>query len=96
MARLPTTSSGDPASPALVGDALDERVREILALIRPMIKADGGDIEYLDTTPAGIVRIRFMGACVGCPSSSMTLKMGIEHNLLEHVPGVRGVEAVDL
>jgi len=96
MARLPTTSSGDPATPALAGGALDERVREVLALIRPMIKADGGDIDYIDTTPEGIVRIRFMGACVGCPSSSMTLKMGIEHNLLEHVPGVRGVEAVDL
>ena len=43
----------------------------------------------------GVVRIRFMGACIGCPSSSMTLKMGIENNLKQHVPEVTGVEAVD-
>ena len=90
MARLPQPNDA-PAD-----TALDARVREVLELIRPMIQADGGDIEYVDTTADGVVRIRFLGACVGCPSSSMTLKMGIENNLLEHVPGIRGVEAVNM
>ncbi len=88
MARPPATTQDDTST-------LDERVREVLDLIRPMIRADGGDIEYVETTDDGIVRIRFLGACVGCPSSSMTLTMGIEKNLKEHVPEVRGVEAVD-
>lgn len=84
-----------PATACEAGSALDDRVREVLDLIRPMIRADGGDIEYVETTAEGIVRIRFQGACVGCPSSSMTLKMGIENNLKQHVPEVRGVEAVE-
>lgn len=88
MARPPATTQDDTST-------LDQRVREVLDLIRPMIRADGGDIEYVETTDEGIVRIRFLGACVGCPSSSMTLTMGIEKNLKEHVPEVRGVEAVD-
>jgi len=87
MARPPATAPDDVST-------LDQRVREVLDLIRPMIKADGGDIEYVEMTDDGVVRIRFLGACVGCPSSSMTLKMGIENNLKEHVPEVRGVEAV--
>jgi len=97
MARPPATASGS-TSEALTSEersALDERVLEVLELIRPMIRADGGDIEYVETTADGVVRIRFMGACVGCPSSSMTLKMGIENNLKQHVPEVRGVEAVE-
>lgn len=90
MARPPMTSEDE-----LTGAAFEERVLEVLGLIRPMIRADGGDIEYVETTKDGVVRIRFQGACVGCPSSSMTLKMGIESNLREHVPGFRGVEAVN-
>ena len=88
MARPPATAPDDAST-------LEQRVREVLDLIRPMIKADGGDIEYVDMTDDGVVRIRFMGACIGCPSSSMTLKMGIENNLKQHVPEVTGVEAVD-
>jgi len=88
MARPPIEMTNDPSS-------LDDRVQGVLELIRPMIRADGGDIEYVETTDEGVVRIRFQGACVGCPSSSMTLRMGIESNLKQHVPEVRGVEAVN-
>jgi len=88
MARPPATTTDDAST-------LEQRVREVLDLIRPMIKADGGDIEYVDMSEDGVVRIRFLGACIGCPSSSMTLKMGIENNLKEHVPEVTAVEAVD-
>lgn len=71
-----------------------DKVAKVLNLIRPAVQSDGGDLELVDITPEGIVRIRLHGACVGCPSSTMTLQVGIERNLRTHVPEVRGVEAV--
>lgn len=71
-----------------------ERVSRVLNLIRPAVQSDGGDVELVDVTPEGIVRIRLHGACVGCPSSTMTLQMGIERNLKQHVPEVTSVQAV--
>ena len=82
------------AATPLTPDAID-KVRRVIDLMRPSIQADGGDVEFVDVAPGGVVRIRFHGACVGCPSSGMTLQMGIENNLRHHVPGVTGVEAVD-
>ncbi len=69
-----------------------ERVSRVLSVIRPAVQADGGDIELAEITTDGTVRIRFHGACVGCPSSSATLRLGIERNLREHVPEVKKVE----
>lgn len=83
----PTAYQTDPA--------LIERVTKVINLIRPAVQADGGDVELLGITPEQIVRIRLHGACVGCPSSNVTLQMGIERNLKEHVPQIRGVESVD-
>jgi Fe-S cluster biogenesis protein NfuA len=71
-----------------------ERVTRVLNLIRPAVQSDGGDLELVEVTPDGIVRIRLHGACVGCPSSSITLQLGIERNLKAHIPEVRAVEAV--
>lgn len=73
---------------------LHERVARVLELIRPAIQSDGGDVELVEVTADGTVRIRLHGACVGCPSSDVTLQMGIERNLRAYVPEVRGVEAV--
>jgi Fe-S cluster biogenesis protein NfuA len=72
------------------------RVGGVLQQIRPAIQADGGDVELVEVTDEGLVRVRFHGACVGCPSSTMTLKTGIEHSLRERVPEVTGVEAVEV
>jgi Fe-S cluster biogenesis protein NfuA len=71
-----------------------ERVQGIINLIRPAVQADGGDIELVDVTSEGQVQIRFHGACHGCPSSTMTLQMGIERNLREKVPEVTSVVPV--
>jgi len=71
------------------------RVTEILQRIRPAIQADGGDLELIEVTPEGVVRVRLHGACVGCPSSMVTLRAGIEQSLKDRVPEVSGVEAVD-
>lgn len=74
--------------------SLYDRVHRVIELIRPAVQADGGDLELVEVTSAGIVRIRFLGACIGCPSSEMTLQMGIERNVRQHVPEVKAVEAV--
>ena len=71
-----------------------ERVESVLDRIRPMMQADGGDIELVDVAADGLVQVRFHGACHGCPSSSMTLHHGIERNLRERVPEVTRVVAV--
>jgi Fe-S cluster biogenesis protein NfuA len=89
-----SSSNGASPSPAAGGKSARERVERVLSLIRPAVQADGGDIEFLGITPAGVVQIRLHGACVGCPSSTITLQMGIERNLKEHVPEVSRVEAV--
>lgn len=72
-----------------------ERVEMIIDRIRPSVQADGGDVELVSVTTDGVVKIRLHGACVGCPSSLMTLKMGIERNLRDYVPEVKTVEAID-
>lgn len=71
-----------------------DKVAAFIERVRPMIQEDGGDVELVEVTSEGVARIRLLGACVGCPSSSITLHMGIERNLKEHVPEVTGVEQV--
>ena len=71
-----------------------EKVKEALNKIRPMLKADGGDVELVDVED-GVVKVRLQGACAGCPMSMMTLKNGIEKMLKEEVPGVTSVESAE-
>ena len=72
---------------------LKEEVEKALNEIRPMLQADGGNVELVDVEN-GIVKVRLMGACAGCPMSQMTLKQGIERVLKEKIPEVKGVESV--
>jgi len=71
-----------------------KKVEAVLNQIRPALQADGGDIELVDVTKEGVVKVRLVGACVGCPMSTMTLALGIERTLKKRVPGVKRVEAV--
>ncbi|QUW23249.1 NifU family protein [Sporosarcina sp. Marseille-Q4063] len=73
--------------------ALTEPVQEVLNKLRPFLLRDGGDCELVDVEN-GIVKLRLLGACGTCPSSTITLKAGIERALLEEVPGVVEVEQV--
>jgi Fe-S cluster biogenesis protein NfuA len=68
-------------------------IKKCLAKIRPYLNQDGGDVDFVDFKD-GIVYVRLLGACVGCSSSDLTLKNGVEALLLEEVPGVIGVEQV--
>ena len=73
---------------------LRKRVEEVMEVIRPNLQADGGDVELVDLTDEGIVRVRLQGACHGCPMAAMTLQMGIERILRSEIPEVKGVENV--
>jgi len=70
---------------------LKERVKEVLDKIRPALQADGGDVELIDVTEDGTVKVRLKGACAGCPMSQMTLKQGIESTLKQEIPEVKQV-----
>ena len=74
-------------------EALRERVEAALDTIWPAIAMDGGNVELLDIED-GVVTLRMMGACGGCPMSTMTLKRGIEQRLRELVPGIERVDAI--
>lgn len=74
---------------------LFQRVESVIERIRPAVQSDGGDVELVGVTDTGVAQIRLHGACVGCPSSTMTLHMGIERNLRERIPEVTGVEQLD-
>ena len=71
-----------------------EKVEAALAKVRPYLQRDGGDVELVDITPEGVVKVRLTGACKGCPMSQMTLKRGIETTVIKEVPEVQAVEAV--
>ena len=70
-----------------------EKVEAVLNEVRPMLQADGGNVELIDVKD-GIVKVRLTGACGGCPMSTLTLKMGIEKRLKEQLPDIKQVIAV--
>jgi Fe-S cluster biogenesis protein NfuA len=73
---------------------MKEQVEAALAQVRPALQRDGGDVELVEVTEDGIVKVRLQGACQGCPMAQMTLQMGIERIIKEKVPDVKSVEAV--
>jgi Fe-S cluster biogenesis protein NfuA len=71
---------------------MHDRVSAVIEKVRPFLQADGGDIELISVDDAtGVVSVRLRGACSGCPSAAMTLKMGVERHLKEKVPEVTEV-----
>jgi len=73
---------------------MKEKVEEALNKIRPMLQADGGNVELVDVED-GVVKVRLQGACAGCPMSQMTLKNGIEKILKKEIPEIKSVESAD-
>jgi len=72
-----------------------EKVEGVLDKIRPSLVADGGNVELVDVSN-GTVRLKLVGACAGCPMSTMTLRMGIERILKREIPEIKEVVAVGL
>ena len=71
-----------------------EKVEAALNKIRPSLQADGGNVELVDVGADGVVKVRLVGACHGCPMSQMTLKNGIERLLRQEIPEVTSVVSV--
>ncbi len=73
---------------------LREKVEKSLESIRPSLQLDGGDVELVDVSEDGVVKVKLQGACHGCPMAAMTLQMGIERTLRKDVPEITAVENV--
>jgi Fe-S cluster biogenesis protein NfuA len=71
-----------------------EKVEKALEKIRPMLQADGGDVDLVEASDTGVVKLKLTGTCGCCPMSQMTLKMGIEKILKQEVPEVKEVIAI--
>jgi Fe-S cluster biogenesis protein NfuA len=70
------------------------QVQSVLDQIRPALQADGGDVELVDITDDGVVKVALQGACKGCPMSQLTLTNGVERVLKEQIPEIVRVEPV--
>ena len=80
--------------PQNVSGSLRERVEQALALCRPYLQADGGDVELIRIGDDGIVELMYRGTCTICPMSRMTLRAGIERAIMQRAPEVKRVEAI--
>jgi len=73
---------------------MKEKVEEVLNKVRPMLIADGGNVDLVEVTDDGVVKLKLTGSCGGCPMSQMTLKMGIERILKQEIPEIKEVMAI--
>ncbi len=71
-----------------------EEVQKVINEIRPQLIADGGDIELIDVSEEGTVKVRLKGSCAGCPMSQMTLELGVERYLKSKLPKVKRVISI--
>ncbi len=74
--------------------SFEEKVTEVIEMVRPALQGHGGDVQLVGINDDKTVKLRLQGACQGCPGAAMTMKMGIERILKEKVPEVKGVVAV--
>jgi Fe-S cluster biogenesis protein NfuA len=73
---------------------IEKEILKALESIRPYLQADNGDVELVEVSDDGIVKVKLTGECENCPMSVMTLRAGIERSLMRQVPGIRRIEAV--
>ncbi|MCC6721713.1 MAG: NifU family protein [Bacteroidia bacterium] len=76
------------------GKDIREKIEIALNSVRPYLKADGGDVEFVDVTHDMIVKLRLLGACSTCDISRITMKAGIEETLIKAIPSIKSVVAV--
>ncbi|CCO22520.1 NifU family protein [Maridesulfovibrio hydrothermalis] len=72
-----------------------DKVEAALDKVRPLLQADGGNVELVEVTDNGIAKVRMQGACKGCPMSQITLRNAIERTLLKEIPELKGVEPAE-
>lgn len=78
----------------ITNEKLLKKINSIIEEIRPILQADGGDLELVDVAEDGTVRIRLVGSCAGCPMSTMTLVMVVKRTLKERLPEIKRVENI--
>ena len=78
----------------VVEASLEQRIQEVLNGYRPNLYMDGGDVEVLKVDEKGIVHLKMLGACIDCPISLLTMKLGIQRLLKEHFGEITGVNAI--
>ncbi len=74
--------------------ATEHRIEAALELCRPYLRADRGDVKFVRLSPEGVVELQWLGTCLICPMSMLTLRAGVERVVMREVPEVRRVEAV--
>lgn len=74
--------------------SLREKVEQALETVRPHLQADGGNVELVDVSDDGIVKVKLTGACGSCPMSAMTLQYGVTNAIKQAVPEVKEVQSV--
>ncbi len=75
-------------------DLLHQRIERSLETCRPYLRADGGDVEFVRVRPDGVLELRWLGTCCICPMSKLTLRAGVERNVMHDVPEIQRVETV--
>lgn len=73
---------------------VEQRIEDSLKTVRPYLQADGGDVKFVRLRPDGVLEVQWLGTCLICPMSQLTLRAGVERALLNDVPEVHRVEAV--
>lgn len=73
---------------------MEQKIKEALDTIRPVLQRDGGDIEFVELTDDNVVKVRLQGHCAGCPGATMTIKGVVEKIIKESYPEIKSVEAV--
>ncbi|GMQ65373.1 MULTISPECIES: NifU family protein [Vallitalea] len=74
---------------------MKDKVEQVLDQVRPGLQSDGGDVQLVEVTEDGIVRVELQGSCKGCPFSQLTVKNFIEKALKEQIPEIKEVQAVN-
>jgi Fe-S cluster biogenesis protein NfuA len=73
---------------------IEEQIEKALDMARPYLRADGGDVRLVRFRPDGVVELQWVGRCLVCPMSQLTLRAGVERSILREIPEVKRVEAV--
>ena len=73
---------------------IEEQIEKALDMARPYLRADGGDVRLVRFRPDGVVELQWVGTCLVCPMSQLTLRAGVERSILREIPEVKRVEAV--
>ncbi len=75
--------------------ALYQEVEDAIETVRPYLEADGGDVEVVEITEEGVVKLRFLGNCQPCPMSSVTMRAGLEEAIKNRAPQISEVKAIN-